>query len=220
MGLLIAPTLLNSYDWLMKCPASWKEKAYNSLRSTLAREPWEPSPEVDAGNRFEQYVYKYANSPTLDDMQASEKFIDFCRRVRGYRFQQKVQGTLRVDGNDFVCFSRLDAALFENNKIVDITDIKTTGNFKGDAQYLSGWQHKFYTLFSDATHFRYLINEWAKDSLTVIGAIHEVHYTLTDAQAVKDEIANAIRTFISYIDTDSDLTDLYYNVYNMYNKKG
>ena len=43
--LKIAPTLLNSFDFYIGCPESWKVRAYEGLVSTIKRAPFKPTPE-------------------------------------------------------------------------------------------------------------------------------------------------------------------------------
>lgn len=206
MAYLITPTLLNSLDWLNKCPPSWKDSAYKDILSTLNREPFVANAATQRGTDFENEVYALANKdPSL--IESSGFFRQVCDRVKGYDYQHSIKVFIEVDGVEYVCYGRIDCF-----KPVHIIDIKTTANYKGPKQYLSGWQHKFYTAIPKIPLFTYLIAEWAHDYS--IKAIHEVDYVATDFDAIMIEIKDGIRNFISYINFDEAMKDAYYNRYN------
>ncbi len=210
MALLIAPTLLDSYDWFKKSPASWKERAYDGLRASLAREFTE-TPETKAGNDFESYVYANANVPDLEAMNTSDNFKKVCRRVRGMNYQQNVKRFVKINGMEYILFCRIDA-LAPN----DIVDIKTTSNYRGATSYLSKWQHRMYPYCTGIPNFTYLVSEWEQGSLTKIKEVHEIDYVVDSFDLIGQEITQQITDFISFIESDSEMERLYYTVYNKY----
>ena len=217
MSLLITPTLLNSFDWLQKCPPSWRERAYKDIMNTLNREPWKPNRAVRMGMDFEKKVYSVANRPDLDELKASEKFIKVCKRVKGYDYQRKTKLFVEVDGEEYCCFGRIDC--YSSNEIIDI---KTTAKYGGKGKYLSGWQHKFYTALEGVEKFTYLIAEWkdAEKEDYIIKEVYEVPFAITTEEmpSVISEIKDHIRTFIDYVNFDDGMKEAYYTVYNRYNK--
>ncbi len=206
MALLIAPTLLNSFDWLNRCPSSWKERAYDSILSTLNREPFLMNEAIRKGQDFEKEVYRLANTD-LDELDSSEMFKQVCRRVRGFEYQKSLKYFFKVDGIEYVCFGRTDC--YSEKEIVDI---KTTANFKGDNQYLNGWQHIFYPTMANVPDFTYLVVEWAEDGS--MGAIHEVKHKMESLEENLKIIGEGIRNFIEYIEHDDKMKTAYYTKYN------
>lgn len=213
MALLITPTLLNSYNWLRKCPQSWKDRAYNDIMSTLKREPFVTNIAIEKGNNFEKAVYANANSD-LDNLQASDFFINVCKRVKGYDFQKSIKLDFEVDDEKYCCFGRIDC--YSPKEIIDI---KTTSNFKGDSQYLTGWQHLFYTAIPNIPNFTYLVIEWESENNYAIKSVNEVKYIMEDKEKVFNTITDGIRTFIDYLKHDDDMSNAYYTIYNKYDKR-
>ncbi len=218
MALLITPTLLNSFDWLNNCPQSWKDRAYTDIMNTLNREPWKPNRAVRMGIDFENKVYANANRPDLSSLSASKHFIKVCERVRGYNYQKRTKLVLNVDGEEYYCFGRLDC--YSPKEIIDI---KTTAKFGGDAKYLAGWQHKFYTALEEVYKFTYLVAEWENAELEnfVIREVYEVPYVL-DPDKIEDviqEIKDHIRKFIDYVNFDDGMKEAYYTRYNKFDKR-
>lgn len=206
MALLIAPTLLNSYNWLRKCPPSWKDRAYQDIMNTLNRAPFKPNEAMQRGNDFEDAVYRHANTD-LDMLEASENFKKVCRRVRGYTYQKRLKLFFDVDDKQYCCFGRADCYSKE-----EIVDIKTTASFKGNSQYLSGWQHLFYTGIAGVPRFTYLVAEWADDMS--IKDVHEVPYVMETKEKTFALIADGIREFMDYISHDDEMYKAYHKVYN------
>jgi hypothetical protein len=211
MGLLIAPTLLDSFKWLKTCPPSWREKAYADIKGTLGREPFAPTPAIQAGIDFEKRVYQLANNPYRNEIKMSDKFAYVLTKVAGYKFGQSSQHTINVDGVAYFIKNRYDAIKEDH-----IVDIKTTGNFRGEDQFLSKWQSKFYPFFSQIPDMTFLVVEWQEPSKYVIGNVYEVPMHVHDFSLVEEEIKVGIREFIAYLDMDDTLSELYYTKYNMY----
>jgi len=217
MSLLITPTLMDSHDWLKKCPQSWKEKAYNDLLNTLRRAPWTPNKAVQQGIKFEKFVYHWANQKDrhekLTSMGASEQFIKFCDKMNGFLFDQKGKAFVKIDECEYCLYGRYDG--IKPKEI--IKDIKTTKKFKQQS-YIEKWQHKFYTYIEKIKLFSYEIVEWkdADNDDYAIGNTYTVSYEVQDFEANKKEIIEKIKDFISFINDDKELKDAYYNKYNLY----
>ena len=217
MALLITPTLMDSHDWLLKCPQSWKEKAYNDLSNTLNRAKWEPNEAVKQGIKFEKIVYKYANHPDrerlLSLMGASKYFISVCNQLTGYYFHQKGKKIVTIDGVEYCIYGRYDAI----RKAEKIIDLKTTKKFT-KKNYLSKWQHRFYTYVEKIKHFEYIVAEWndVENNDYSIKEIHNVKYEAENFEEIEKELFNKIEVFISFINEDENLKDAYYNKYNLY----
>lgn len=214
MALQLAPTLLDSFDWLQKCPSSWKERAFNDLHNTLGRIYGPSTPEMQAGIDFENMIYRFANADDYDrivsEWKDSKHVLKCIKRVHGFIFQKTVFYNITVDGVNYFFKCKMDA--WSTNEIVDI---KTTGNFRGDNQYLSKWQHRLYPLASGVDKFTYLVAEWQDLSVSKkIKDVHEVEYVLKDKALVEDQVKQRIRDFIHFIESDPELKRLYYTKYN------
>jgi len=212
--LLIAPTLLDSYAWLKKCPQHLKVKAYDSFSNTLNR-IFVPPPATDRGRAFESQVYhdSYKTEERIMELKASGMYKNVVLLVKGGNFQRKAKKVIIINEQRYLLFGRID--VYEDNLI---TDIKTTANFRGKAKYLAGWQHKFYLLCERKKNFRYLIVEF-DDSETGKGSIHSVHtveYVAEDFDKIECDIKEAIVELIDFVEADEDLCKAYYTIYNKY----
>ncbi len=208
MALLVAPTLLNSYDWYNKVTGQYKIKARNDLFKTLSRDYSGEMPiHMKKGIEFENQVYKWANSDRTG--KGSEKFNQVCDMVKGGYYQKKSKENIMIDGVEYCIYSKLDVRML--NKIIDI---KTTSNYKGKAYYLSGWQHKWYCFTERIFDFEYLVVEWGLSY--EIENIHIVKYHAPGLPELKVDIMKGIQKFIDFLKQNEDLWDAYYNKYCLY----
>jgi len=222
MSLLITPTLLDSYDWLMKAPESvkkgtditWKQDAFEQLKATLTRAPWRPPLAVIKGMEFEKLVCKHANED-IDDLKASEHFKKVCRKIAGYKYQVVTKKYVAIDGKEYVLYGKMDA-----RKPNHIIDIKTTGNYRGQNSYLTKWQHKFYTLSEGIKNFEYVIAEWmdAETNDYTIKDVHEIKYIAEDFGSIQKEIEGHIKLFIEFLESkgNEELREGYYHKFNRF----
>jgi len=214
MALQLAPTLLDSFDWLEKCPSSWRDRAFESLQSTLGRVWGGMTPAMQGGIDFENMLYKLASADNYDEIITSGKYspnVLYCvERIHGFIFQKGVRWTINVDGVEYFFKCKLDAWSPE-----EVIDVKTTGNFRGNSQYLSKWQHRIYPLATGVKKFTYLVAEWEDLANShKVKEIHEVQYILEDKDKVIGEITQRIREFIDFLGYDDELKKLYYTKYN------
>lgn len=217
MAKLIAPTLLNSHDWMYKCPMSWKAKAFNDMSNTLNRAEWTPNDAVKNGILFEDYVYDICKKvKTADDIQkikSSDMFKRIVATCHGGKFQKVSKNFIEIDGVNYCLYGRLDVwfpAL--------IIDIKTTGNFKGDSQYNKGWQSIFYCYNESIKDFIYLVAEWMSKTDFRLKKVHEVHIHYPDPKLLENKIVNKIREFIKFLKENPELEKAYHTKYNKYDK--
>ena len=75
---------------------TWKEKAYDDLKSMLCREKKEMPKEEQQGIDFEQKVFEFARKEPC--LEASEHFQHIVNSVRGMNFQQ-IRKTKMTGGN-------------------------------------------------------------------------------------------------------------------------
>ena len=142
--LLITTSILDSYAWYSSCPPSWKTRAYNSLIATIRREGYSPHKTAQRGIAFENAIYNGSIG--------SEKFNEIKQYFAGARYQQVIKRQIQVEGRDVLLYGKVDA-LYPDK----ICDIKTTENYRGEQKYLSGWQHKIYSLITGIPDFEYFV---------------------------------------------------------------
>jgi len=209
MGLLITPTLLNSFDFMQNCPPSWKESAYDGLYKTLWRiyDPEMPKP-VKLGIEFENHVYNSIRKCQFGV--GSEQFQKCCNYVRGGTFQRKSKKDVVIDGKAYTLYGKLD--VYFPTKIIDI---KTTGSWKGPSKYTDGWQHIFYTYTEDIRDFEYYVVVWG-DKDYEIKESHIVKYHTDDMLMHENKIKEHIKKFITFLENDEKLKEGYFNKFNLY----
>jgi len=221
MSLLITPTLLDSYDWLMKAPETtkkgtsitWKEDALNQLEATLTRAPFRPNKAIIKGMEFERLACAKSKVNDIDTLKASDNFKKVCRLIKGGDFQVKTKKFVVIDGAEYVLFNRLDVKF---PKLIQ--DIKTTANYRGQASYLSKWQHKFYTLVDEIRDFQYIVAEWKGADIDdfTIKAIHVINYYAEDFEAIEKEIVGHIKLFMEFLEGNEKLKEAYLHTYNRF----
>jgi len=221
MSLLIAPTLLDGYDWLMTAPESikkgtnvtWKQDAYQQLTDTLTRAPFRPNKAIIKGMEFERMACNKSKVADIDSLNASANFKKVCKLIKGGAFQVKTKKFIQIDGVEYVLFNRLDVKF-----PMLIQDIKTTANYRGAANYLSKWQHKFYTLTDKIRDFQYIIAEWQGadvDDFT-IKDVHVIDYHAEDFEAIEKEITGHVKLFMEFLEGNEKLKEAYLHTYNRF----
>lgn len=225
MSLLITTSLIDSVNWAKNAPNSpckdnpeitWKQKAYNDLKNTLARIYAPGGFYMERGVRIENTVYKIIEEGKVDTVSCSahfKKVLDLCN---GGVFQKKTKSFIDVDGQEYCLFGKIDV-LFPKKKIIDL---KTTGSFGGRDKYLKTLQHKIYCYNERISDFDYVIMEFESEENDKLRDVHIISYKAEDFDSVKADITKAIRdtmAFIEAFDEEGDLLDLYMHKFNMYN---
>lgn len=203
MSNLITPTLLDSLDWYMKCPKTWKNKAYTDLYNKLNR-IWTSNVHVEKGTELENEAFKYSNQ-----QKGSKLFQQLCKDIQYGIFQHKCKKYIKVNDIEYCLYGKIDVL-----KPRQIIDIKTTMNYKGENNYLSKWQHKFYCLIKEISIFQYIVVEWTEDYQ--IKEIHYVDYLAQDFEKLKQNIIEKIIEFIGFLDIYPELKEAYHNKFNLF----
>lgn len=196
---LITPSLLNSFNWLNKCPHSWREKALEDLTNLLNRAPFKPNKYFVRGNKYENQVRSICRGISPNDVMSTA--VEMAELCKGGKWQEKIRAFIYIDDVPFCISGRIDV-LFPD----EIIDIKTTTTFKGDESYLSTSQHILY-LFS-AIHkkmpqrqFKYLVTDFEQ--------IHEVPFEVGDPALLRVEVWRMINEFLDYLNKHKDLLEAY-----------
>lgn len=207
---LITPTILDSYEFAISAPSSWKARAEEGFLAKLRREKVDYPAWVGKGLDFEDTVYRvcgaHHNKATVK--RGSELFQKVCGKCIGGTFQQKLSKKLNIDGQKVFFFGYTDVTF------PDLTiDLKTTLNYKGPMKYLNGHQHLIYSWIRQVPHFQYLIAQWESEEATTLQAIHEVDYEVTNMGELENKIVDKVQQFFDYL-RDNDLWLDYYNTFS------
>lgn len=192
MEYLIAPTLLNSFDFYRNARGNWIQKALEDIESTIKRKHKEFPPYVAQGQKFEDAVYKFVRKGVYDA--GSPVFNAVCERVKGGVFQAKTKFKFDADGKQFVMFGKIDVLLPH-----EIVDIKTTINYRGEAKYRDGWQGPLYCLSAKKSHLTYVVVEWESDQIYKPVNMYEVPYVTEDSALVMSRLRARTIEFFDFI---------------------
>jgi len=209
-NVLITPTLLDSFDFALGAPPSWKERAMKDFIGKIRREKMTFPPWVQRGIEFEDAVYDTCRRtrPGIPITNGSDKFKQVCEAVRGGTFQTVFKKTLIIDDLPVLLYNKTDVAFPDM-----ILDIKTTLKWKGENKYLSKWQHKLYTYSSGKSEFQYLIVQWESETSSKIKDIFYIPYTAPNFVDLEDEIVSHIRVLFDYLKREN-LYDDYFHTFS------
>lgn len=216
---LVTQNLIEKVRWYVESPNSviktekggdghttWKERALQDLRSSLAREKT-PFPEAaKRGVDFEKKLYKVVES---GEVVGSEHFQQMCRSLDGFKFGEKGGKTVELEGNTVYFYGKYDA--ISPDKVI-VKDVKTTASYR-EGKYLKGIQHKLYCYISGAEFFEYIIAEWAE--YPKIKKVHYEEFRVRDHKALEDDILYATRECFDTI-KDLGLWETYRTKYCLY----
>lgn len=214
MGRLITPSLLDSIDWFRKSPPDWKQRAYEGLKNTVTRAPWNPTPAIERGIAFERMVCSCLD---MDEEKFMSQFkahtpdvVKFHQRCKGGALQKVLKKDITIDDVVYTLYGRSDV-YFESL----IVDIKTTQRFKGQKSYTDKAQAYVYAHCSGIPAFLYLVASFDDDSLICTG-VHEVPMTI-DLDVAERVVRDRIKDCITLLQDDKELWQAYTKTFNRYN---
>lgn len=207
MGKLITTSILDSYDWLMSCPQSFRAAALKQILDSLNRAPWDPTPAILRGMAFEKKVCEGLETISKEDFLAkfegsTPDIIQFWEHCRGGRQQAKLSKTIEVNGVEYYIYGKRDIA-FKDKTI----DIKTTGDYKGPKYYLSKNQHNVYVMCSEIEAFEYMIAEY--DDVKEVCTKVIVLDASTEVELATMKVERKIAEFIAFLSTDKEYIEAY-----------
>lgn len=203
MSKLITPTLFNSLDWMESAPPSWKDKARADLLRMLERKYPKPTPEpMQRGMDFENTLQEVIRT---NNKSGSPNFRKVVNLVTGSQYQVRAKKFVTVEGTEYCLFGKMDA--FFPNEPRRIIDIKVTGEYKGQAHYLKGWQHTFYCFAKKVKCFTYLVVEMGEEK--TINDVYEVDIENDDFDLMKVKIEAKIEAFTRFLDTEPEYNKAY-----------
>lgn len=156
MKMLITPSLLNSWDFFLSASGEWEEKAREEFLATLRREPFLPTPAIQAGIDFEAAVkssseggFKPSEDECYDDC-----VKEIAEIVKGGAWQVKVQKTIRAGNALILLYGKVDVL-----KGPVCYDIKFTGKYE-NPKYIRSAQHPLYLeCLETVPVFQYLVSD-------------------------------------------------------------
>lgn len=173
MKMLITPTLLNAWTFFLNAGEDWEEKAREDFLATLRKEPFLPTPAIQAGIDFERDVMKVALGGELDEEDESYNacVCEVAGIVRHGQWQVKVQKNIMVSGEEILLYGKVDVL-----KGPFCYDIKFTGKYEAP-KYQASAQHLLYIeCLETVPVFQYLVSdgkavyveEYRKDSIPLV----------------------------------------------------
>ncbi len=215
MALLHTPTMWQSIDWLQKCPASWKKRAYEGLLSTLNRE-WNPTPAIERGIAYEKQLCHGTKPKIADNLIDKFNTAYDLIHAEGHSFQHKAKKFVEVVSEEGKSIEHLLYGKLDVHFPDLIIDIKTTGSYKGKSNYLNSWQHKVYCLCTRIPDFKFIVYEFDNDSGMLID-IHNIDYHVDNFEALEKEVMDKLHSVLAFLRADKVLKEAYLNKFNMYN---
>ena len=211
-------SLWDAIDWYNKCPASWKKRAYQGLLDQLNRK-WAPTKAIERGIAFEDKICNGKNPIEEIVPDLKEKFTTAYNLIHGegHNFQAKAKKFVESDEKEFIIYGKLDVFFEKHADYPDglIIDIKTTGNYRGKASYLSKWQHRVYTWLKRIKDFKYVVFEFNEAGL--LCDVHTIDYHVDDFDKIGKEIMDNLKKVRGLLKSDKDLSKAYLKKFNLYN---
>lgn len=211
---LITPTILDSYEFAISAPSSWKARAEEGFLAKLRREKATYPAWVSKGLDFEDTVYRVCGVHYKDRFkdnpvkQGSELFQNVCAQCIGGTFQQKLSKKADIAGQKVFFFGYTDVS-FPTITI----DLKTTLKYKGPSKYLNGHQHLIYSWIRGVKEFQYIVVQWASEDANTVQAVHNIDYTAPDPNKLEEQIRGKVESFFDYLRNNNLWLD-YYNTFS------
>jgi len=208
-GLLITPSILDSFKWYKECPASWEQKAHDDLLNALKRVYSPMTPATQRGVNFEKAICSsFGNTREEFVAQFGAVAAPFYDKCKGALQQVVYKKNITVNGEDFLLYGKAD--IVHPGKIIDI---KTTANWKGNYGYTSKRQHLLYIAASGIPTFEYLVGVFGDPSGVVPTEVKEVDASVPVEKALIT-ITEAIVEFMSFLHSAPEFEDAYRHKFN------
>lgn len=215
MELKISPTLLDSFEWYLRCPASWKQQAYKDLVAKLQRKPFVESAAIRKGKQFEETIQLMALD--LDNgltVSGPKYYVEIANACQGGVWQEWHKCTFDVGYNvEVKCYGKFDVFFPQSGLIIDL---KTTGRTPNINKYLNGWQSKFYPHMVQSQQMIYIVATWLNPGDEVDTRISGfTHISVKpDLTTVKDDIVAELKKFYAWLQMNRPLWKDYVEIYS------
>lgn len=202
MALLLTPTILDSFEWMMTAPpGKWKTKATNDFYNKVHRKPGDAIEDwVTRGQELEKQVEQtctvinMARNNGLDpEIPGSAQFKRIVTHCMDGEFQVVLKEKMFVDGVEWLIYGKLDV------KFPDKTlDMKATMEYKGAEKYITKWQGPIYSILTDNPEFEWLVVEWVSKNSNDILDVHYIKHTY-NIQKEYQRLEEKLRLFHLYL---------------------
>jgi len=202
------------------CPPTWKKRAYESLRATLAREWNEPNKAAALGIKFEKYLYSVLDRNYTEDEvdehlgKSTDKFKKIVHRFdnKEPEIQKKIKRFIDMDGHEYCLYGKLDIYFPDH-----IEDIKTTSKLMDSYlnKYLSGFQHHLYCFITEIPKFTYYVVVFNEHDQS-IHSTHEIYYEVQSMDEEREIVEGKIKEMLHFFSDYPDLMKLYQDKFCLY----
>lgn len=220
MGMLITATILDSYDWYINAPQSWKAQAKSDFIDCVNRaKRFRPTPEQQRGMDFEKLICAnrdkdvdtfvqivsacyYRNHTKEEVKNAVQIALDMREAIGDGEFQKQLSMDIKREAlnETWTLFGYADVFVPGQG----IMDIKTCTHYKDDRKYLDKNQHHVYRMCSGLQGFYYLVADFDGTDipryLHVLDATGNVDYS-------RDKVLGTIDRMKDWLHTN----DMWYN---------
>lgn len=208
-NLLITPTLLDSFEFVVNAPPSWKARANKDFVAKLRREKTTFPAWVKKGIAFEDAVYLECNRAKAKGQTEVTCGSEHFQSVANYCLPGTYQGVVKreflLDGEPVVLWGKKDVTLSDR-----VVDIKTTLKFN-PSKYFRGWQPVMYCWGEGTPHFQYIIVEWKDEDSNEIKKVHfDLEIKYDDTEKLEEKILSGIKEMISYMHQHGLYDDYYF----------
>ena len=214
--LLMTASILDSFKWMITCPASWKDKAVKDFTNALNRIYTDMDPAVKRGIDFENRICRdlYLGRDAFVNRH-SDLLLPFFEKCAAGRQQVTVKKEVVVDGQKILLYGKADIYIpgtgGPGTGAAKIIDIKTTGKWKGIESYTSKAQHLLYMVADNCKEFEYLVAVF-DDSIGKAETIVPIPITMSYEDALS-ELMDKMRRFLAYVKADAELWEAYTTVF-------
>ncbi len=207
--LLVTATLMDSYDFAISAPPSWKTSAMNDFVGKIRRDKVDYPSWVAKGQDFEDNIYAvctYSKTKGEALSKGSKHFQHVVAECYGGTFQNKLQKKLTIGEDECFFFGYTDVDFPGTTK-----DIKTCLKWKNAAKYLGKNQHKVYLWMNDKEKFEYVVVEWTDpDNSNDINSVHTIPYLNPGSDILEMMIIAKTKEMFEFIRKQNLWNDYYY----------
>lgn len=210
-------SLLQSYDWLKKCPPSYKASARQQIVDALYKKPF-TNTAVERGQKFEDSIDINVPPAEIDFIKHSltqpwMTALDLECRVGVFTFRGRMDYQKKNPAHwpTDITTDNLSIQNWFNNKDPLIADLKSTMKFSKSG-YTDKRQHVIYGLAEDCPNFVYIVAVF-DDEKSLIPSKYELIPIVMNLEAEKIELVKAVDEFTDWL-VNEGLWNTFINVYN------
>lgn len=218
----VTASIIDAYEWFIKCPPNWKQKAYGDLLDKLNRKKTPTPPACARGQAFESVVNALVLEPTFNPVfledtigtvlpdHTENLFQQLYDELTGTTQQECMKASMNVMGVDFEFFGYADYIRHESRVIYDL---KTTGAaVVNPGKYRSRVQHLIYMYATKYPVFKYVVAGFNEDVSLLPTSVTNVDIEMS-AEVVEASLYQRLEEFYMFLQK-SGLIEVFETVYN------